>query len=123
MLHAAYLSGPETGSYLLEHPLRGRPVRASDALQPPLMAGNVDGMTTDMDHEHGLDRTQPDNSPEPWITETPAYRHLGISSRTLRRWVAEGLIPAHRAPSGRLRFRISELDKAMTPVQPVADDG
>jgi len=50
------------------------------------------------------------------IPETPAAHYLGTSPRTLRRWVAEGKIKAYRAPSGRLRFRLSELDEACTPV-------
>ena len=52
----------------------------------------------------------------PWLTEQPAATHLGIAPRTLRRWISEGKVRAHRAPSGRLRFRLEDLDAAMTPV-------
>lgn len=61
----------------------------------------------------------PDHNPETrtiWLAETDAAHHLGIVPRSLRRWIAEGKVPAYRAPSGRLRFKLEDLDACMTPV-------
>lgn len=51
-----------------------------------------------------------------YVTETAAGEYLGVTGRTIRRWVSEGKLKAYRAPSGRYRFRVSDLDAALTPV-------
>lgn len=51
-----------------------------------------------------------------YLTETAAGEYLDVSGRTIRRWVSEGKLKAFRAPSGRYRFRQSDLDAALTPV-------
>lgn len=51
-----------------------------------------------------------------WLIEKDAAAHLSIDPRTIRRWVAAGKLKAYRAPSGRLRFKRSDLDAAMSPV-------
>jgi len=56
-----------------------------------------------------------------WLTETDAAAHLSVAPRTLRRWVSEGKTRAYRAPGGRLRFRLDELDASMAIVPNGAD--
>ena len=46
---------------------------------------------------------------EPWVNEDVAARHFGISSRTLRRWRAEGM--PSRLFRGSRRFRLSEIER------------
>lgn len=43
---------------------------------------------------------------------------LGVSDETLRRWVDQGKVRYVRLPSGRLRFRRSDLDAILVPVEP-----
>lgn len=51
-----------------------------------------------------------------WLDQTTASEHLGISEKTLRRYVAEGRIPAYRMGARLLRFRSDDLDALMEPV-------
>lgn len=44
-----------------------------------------------------------------------AAKHVGLSPATLRRYVESGHLAAVRLPSGRLRFRTSDLDSLLTP--------
>lgn len=39
-----------------------------------------------------------------------AAARLGVHPETLRRWDNQGLITAHRTPSGYRRFKLSDLD-------------
>lgn len=41
-----------------------------------------------------------------------AAAQLGVATKTLRRWVRKGQIPAIRLPSGRLRFRPVDVEAA-----------
>lgn len=43
---------------------------------------------------------------------------LGVSSETLRRWAAESKIAHVVMPSGRLRFRRSDITAVLAPVEP-----
>ena len=43
---------------------------------------------------------------------------LGVSDETLRRWVERGKVRYVRLPSGRLRFRRSDLEALLVPVEP-----
>lgn len=51
-----------------------------------------------------------------WIDHATASERLGVSEKTLRRYVAEGKIPAYRMGARLLRYRADELDALMTPV-------
>ena len=64
-------------------------------------------------HERFAGHPQPSSR---YLTETAAGDYLGVSGRTIRRWTAEGKLKAYRAPSGRYRFKLSDLDAALTPV-------
>jgi excisionase family DNA binding protein len=52
-----------------------------------------------------------------WLTTEEAAAYLSVHPVTLRRWVTEGKVPAHRMIGSRgLRFHTRELDEAMRPV-------
>lgn len=53
-----------------------------------------------------------------FLTTPKAAEVLGVSDETLRRWADERKIRHVRLPSGQLRFRRSDLDAALTPVEP-----
>lgn len=44
------------------------------------------------------------------ITMTGAAERLGVSPKTLKKWVTAGHIPCLRTPGGHRRFRASDLD-------------
>lgn len=44
---------------------------------------------------------------------------INRGERTLRRYVAEGLVPALRLPNGQIRIRVADLDGIGTPIAPV----
>lgn len=35
----------------------------------------------------------------------------GVSERTIRRWIADGLLPARKRPTGKLAIRVADLEK------------
>jgi len=47
---------------------------------------------------------------EPWVTIEVVAKHLAVSQDTIRRWVEQRALPAHRA--GRFwRLKLSEVDE------------
>lgn len=60
--------------------------------------------------------------PVPWIPQAEAAEYLGVTDRTLRRYVASGDLPAYRLGPRLLRFRQSDLDALMRPI-PTAGGG
>ncbi len=42
----------------------------------------------------------------------------GVGERTMRRWIATGLLPALRLPNGQIRIRLADLDSLGEPVHP-----
>lgn len=47
-----------------------------------------------------------------WAKQAEAAEHIGVNPRTLRKYVAEGLVPAHRI--GRMiRFDLNEVDASL----------
>lgn len=51
-----------------------------------------------------------------WISGTEAQDRLGITDKTLRRYVAAGKLPAYRMGGRLLRFKAEDLDALMEPV-------
>ncbi len=49
------------------------------------------------------------------MTGVEVQAQLRISEPTLRRWVALGLIPTYRTPTGSLRFKAEDVDAALSP--------
>lgn len=52
------------------------------------------------------------------LTTSAAAQFLGVSEETIRRWADDKRIRHIRLPSGQLRFRVSDLDEVLTPVEP-----
>ncbi len=49
-----------------------------------------------------------------WLSPLAAATRVGVSDRTIKRWIAASILPATRLPSpkgmGRLRIRLSDLE-------------
>lgn len=50
------------------------------------------------------------HGPDDYVSATSAAHRLGVSTRTLRRYTAEGRLPDARSAGGRRIFRIGDLD-------------
>ena len=50
-----------------------------------------------------------DGAPEAWVTLEGVAGHLVVSTDTVRRWIRERGMPAHKA-GGIWRFKVSEVD-------------
>jgi len=51
--------------------------------------------------------------PEPWLSKREIAEHLGVSIRTVQRYMAAGM-PFHRAyPTSPVRMKVSEVDSWM----------
>jgi excisionase family DNA binding protein len=62
-------------------------------------------------------RTAPGRATRRWLSQQEAAEYLGVTDRTIRNYVARGLVPAHRIRGSRLiRFDINELDAALRPI-------
>jgi len=56
-------------------------------------------------------------SPSNYVSLEEAAEYLGVNPRTIRRRVADGVIPGFRiAGSRQIRVRRSDLDAALTPI-------
>jgi excisionase family DNA binding protein len=53
-----------------------------------------------------------------WLNKREAAALLGVSERTLMRWVQLDRCPVHRTPGGAPRFRRDEVDALITPDPP-----
>ncbi len=69
-------------------------------------------MATDTEvNQAGQDQDMVSHQEDPLLTFTEAAELIGKSSSTIRSWVDQGLIAAHRDPSGLRRIRRSEFEK------------
>lgn len=46
----------------------------------------------------------------PWLTVTAAAAYIKLSERTLRRWIATGILKSYRMPGGGHRILRKDLD-------------
>lgn len=52
-----------------------------------------------------------------WLNQTEAAEYIGVTDRTIRAYVARGVLPGYRPRGSRLiRFRVSDLDDLMRPI-------
>lgn len=58
------------------------------------------------------------NQFEPYVDLQAAAEYLGVSTKTVRRMISDGQIPACRVggPRGAIRLRLSEIDAALYPI-------
>lgn len=55
--------------------------------------------------------------PRRWFSQKEAAEYLGVTDRTVRNYIARGLIPAHRVKGSRLiRIEQADLDALMRPI-------
>lgn len=55
-----------------------------------------------------------------WVNMRQAAEHLNVSEATIRRWIAEGDLPAVRIGHRNLRIRAEDLDLVVQPILPTA---
>jgi excisionase family DNA binding protein len=48
-----------------------------------------------------------------WVTPPVAAKLAGIGLRTIRRWIANGLLPHHRRANGRIFVSITDLENTL----------
>jgi excisionase family DNA binding protein len=48
-----------------------------------------------------------------WAKVPEAARYAGVSSRLVRRWIAEQLLPRSRMPSGLVLVRLQDVDELL----------
>lgn len=51
-----------------------------------------------------------------WLSPPEAAAVLGITLRTLRKWIAEGDVPAYRLNSRLIRLKREDLDLLLHPI-------
>ena len=52
-----------------------------------------------------------------WLSQQDAADYLGVTDRTIRNYIARGLLPGHRVKGSRLvRIRRDDLDQLMRPI-------
>lgn len=58
------------------------------------------------------------NQFEPYVDLNAAADYLDVSTKTVRRMISDGQIPARRVggPRGAIRLRLSEVDAALFPI-------
>lgn len=58
-----------------------------------------------------------DPDPDAWRTQQAAAKYLGVTDRTIRNYIARGILPAYRVRSSRaIRIRQSDLDALLRPI-------
>ena len=62
-----------------------------------------------------------DPSPDDLLRIGEVAAALGVSTETIRRWTAIGMLPALRTPGNQRLYRRGDVEKALTPIgEPVA---
>jgi excisionase family DNA binding protein len=57
--------------------------------------------------------------PQQWKSVPGAADYAGVSSRTIRRWIAEGKLPARRVGPRLLQVDLADVDEMIRPVPTV----
>jgi excisionase family DNA binding protein len=55
-------------------------------------------------------------TPRTWITIEQAAEQLGVSKRTIRRYISDGFLPAYRVADHYIRIAQDDLDQMMVPI-------
>jgi excisionase family DNA binding protein len=59
----------------------------------------------------------PDTTGPRWATINQAADYANIPRRTLRRWVNDGTLPAHRLGPRKIQVNLDDLDRMRSPVR------
>jgi excisionase family DNA binding protein len=55
-----------------------------------------------------------------WVSLADAAEHVGVTTRTLRRWIAAGTLPAYRVGPRLVRVNLDDLEELMRPIAAAA---
>lgn len=69
-------------------------------------------------------RSQNTATPPParrWASKEQAADYIGVCDKTLRRYIAQGIIPAHRLGKRLIRLDLNEVDAAMARIPSAGD--
>lgn len=58
--------------------------------------------------------TPPTPSAADWLTVEQAAQRVGMSAKTIRRWIDAGRLPAYRAGATAVRVRPADVDACLT---------
>jgi len=61
--------------------------------------------------------SKPDQAIEPKLTIAQAAEYLNVSTKTIRRWITQGIIEAERMGPRLIRVNVASLDRLGTPLQ------
>ena len=61
---------------------------------------------------HDMQQPSMSDTPDDWMTAREVADLFGVHRNTVREWANSGLIPSHPLPSGRLRYKRTEVDTA-----------
>lgn len=57
------------------------------------------------------------SGPQTWLSQAEAAAYIGVTDRTIRNYIASGILPAARVRGSRLvRIRVTDLDALMRPI-------
>lgn len=57
-----------------------------------------------------------------WLNQAQAAEYLGVTDRTIRAYIARGVLPASRIKGSRLiRIKASDLENLMRPIPSAGD--
>lgn len=88
-----------------------RPLR--DALD--VQRQELEGLRHEVARVHqAMDRRDDAHDGRIYFTVDQIAKQLGVSTRTVRRWIDGGLVQAARLPGGGLRIRATDLDGLLT---------
>lgn len=60
------------------------------------------------------------NDPRRWLSQRQAADYLGVTDRTVRNYIARGILPGHRGRGSRLvRIDRADLDALLSPIPTV----
>jgi excisionase family DNA binding protein len=54
-----------------------------------------------------------------WVSLADAAEHVGVTTRTLRRWIAAGTLPAYRVGPRLVRVDLGDVEELMRPIPTV----
>ncbi len=58
--------------------------------------------------------------PRSWLSQAEAAEYIGVTDRTIREYIARGVLPASRVRGSRLiRIRRADLDDLLAPIPTV----
>ncbi len=64
-----------------------------------------------------------DKTPPAWLSKAEAAEHIGVAERTIRKYIADGVLPARRIQGSRLiRINRQDLENLLRPI-PTANGG